>query len=66
MKESDKEALIDWIAKMIVFWSISALLYFAVIHDSTLSWWILGSLFVLQCLNMVKDNEKDSAHDKDN
>jgi len=66
MKESDKEKFAEWVAKMIVFWSISALLYFAVIHNSTVAWWIIGSLCVMKVMDWYKGKEKESENDKNN
>lgn len=42
------EELTTWAIRMVKFWGVSALLYIAVICDSTLAWWILGSLVVLK------------------
>ena len=50
---------IDWAFKMVGFWSVSALLYFAVINGSTVAWWIIGSLCVLKAMDWYKMKEKD-------
>jgi len=62
-KDLEKEEFINMIAKQIVFWSISALLYFAVIHESIVAWWIIGSLVVMKVYSAWK---KDFGNDKDN
>jgi len=66
MKESDKDKIAECGARLIVFWSISALLYFAVIHNSTVAWWIIGSLCVQEAMNWYKAKEKESENDKNN
>lgn len=62
-KDLEREEFIKIIAKQIVFWSISALLYFAVIHESIVAWWIIGSLVVMKVYSVWK---KDFGNDKDN
>jgi hypothetical protein len=62
-KDLTKDELVERIARLIVFWSISALLYFAVIHESIVAWWILGSLVVMKVYSIWK---KDFDNDKDN
>lgn len=62
-KDLEKEEFINMIAKQIVFWSISALLYFAVIRESIVAWWIIGSLVVMKVYSVWK---KDFNNDKDN
>lgn len=62
-KDFAKDELVEKIARQIVFWSISALLYFAVIHESVAAWWIIGSLVVMEVYSAWK---KDFGNDKDN
>lgn len=62
-KDLTKDELVERIAKLIVFWSISALLYFAVIHESIVAWWIIGSLVVMKVYSIWK---RDFDNDKDN
>lgn len=62
-KDLTKDELVERIARLIVFWSISALLYFAVIHESIVAWWIIGSLVVMKVYSIWK---RDFDNDKDN
>jgi hypothetical protein len=62
-KNFEKDELAEKIAKLIIFWSISALLYFAVIHESIVAWWIIGSLVVMKVYSVWK---RDFDNDKDN
>lgn len=62
-KDLTKDELVEKIARLIIFWSISALLYFAVIHESIVAWWIIGSLVVMKVYSVWK---KDFDNDKDN
>jgi hypothetical protein len=62
-KNFEKDELVEKIARQIVFWSVSALLYFAVIHESITAWWIIGSLVVMEIYSIWK---KDFDNDKDN
>jgi len=62
-KDLTKDELVEKIARLIVFWSISALLYFAVIHESIVAWWIIGSLVVMKVYSVWK---RDFDNDKDN
>lgn len=62
-KDLTKDEFVERIARLIVFWSISALLYFAVIHESIVAWWIIGSLVVMKVYSVWK---RDFDNDKDN
>ena len=62
-KDLTKDELVERIARLIIFWSISALLYFAVIHESIVAWWIIGSLVVMKVYSIWK---RDFDNDKDN
>lgn len=61
------EAITAWAIKMIKFWFVSALLYIAIFHHSTLAFWVLGSLVVLKATDYwLEAREKDIDDDKDN
>lgn len=62
-KDLTKDELVERIARLIIFWSISALLYFAVIHESIVAWWIIGSLVVMKVYSVWK---RDFGNDKNN
>lgn len=61
-KTEEKE--IDWIVKMVKFWTCSFFLYRAFICGDIWAWWIVASLCVLDCMDRYK--EWEDKNDSDN
>ena len=61
--DEEVKAFSEWIIRMIKFWSVSALLYFAIFDCSVVAVWILASLIVMKYMEKVTkevDNDKNN------
>lgn len=64
--EEEIKAITAGIIRLAKFWGVSALLYIAVFYNSTLAFWILGSLVVWKANEYLmegkKSNDTDNRH----